>query len=723
VRRTLAAAFAGERAVWRAAAICAVPLALLIAYYCLRPRHYDTGSNNVEVYSYVVGTAPGRELCVPGLHVPKGTSRVRLQVQSPTRLRPRLDLALQLGPRLLRSELAPAEVTRGDRVSAAIFTFAARPTTAASQPASLCVASSGTLNWGGTPLPAPPASAPTLGGTPVAARIAIWYQPPAGSQASYLSRLSSIAERAALFRPAPVGPWTYYVILFLALPVLALLAVRLLALAAAGRPPRRVLVWLYAIAVANFLVWALITPPFQAPDEVDHFAYTQSLVERGERPTRDPTSPQPRWSAAENLALEDSSFFTDHQVGDSTVPWQKAEEREYERAAAALHPSASSGGGNETAASHGPIYYAALAPAYALAGDSPFSQLALMRIFSALIGALAVVFTYLLARELVPGRAWPAMLAALLVAFQPMYGFISGAVNNDVGVNAGAAALALLMIRVLRRGITVPSGVLIAALAVLLPQVKGTILSLYPLLAVVLAIAIWRQHSPAALRAWAATAATAAGVALLSALALSGVSPAEASHGVLGASSGGVAGASSVSLALHHLPSFVSYLWQVFLPRLGFMHAHFHPGDYPAYTIFVQRGWAAFGWYDVLFPAGVYTAVLVAMLAAIPLGIWAARRERGWLRANWIPAGAVLAMPVLVLLGVEAAFYTPSIRPAIAEFGRYMFPAIAPLAVIAVGVLHAFGRRGALLAGAALLAATLALTISSQLLTLTTFYA
>ena len=39
-----------------------------------------------------------------------------------------------------------------------------------------------------------------------------------------------------------------------------------------------------------------------------------------------------------------------------------------------------------------------------------------------------------------------------------MYGFISGAVNNDVGVNAGAAALELLLIRMLRRGITIRVG-------------------------------------------------------------------------------------------------------------------------------------------------------------------------------------------------------------------------------------------------------------------------
>ena len=62
-----------------------------------------------------------------------------------------------------------------------------------------------------------------------------------------------------------------------------------------------------------------------------------------------------------------------------------------------------------------------------MARPSPFSQLTLMRLTSALIGALIVAFTFLLARELAPGRPWLAVLAALLVAYEPMYGFISGA--------------------------------------------------------------------------------------------------------------------------------------------------------------------------------------------------------------------------------------------------------------------------------------------------------
>ena len=79
------------------------------------------------------------------------------------------------------------------------------------------------------------------------------------------------------------------------LPALALPSVRCLALASAAGSAlrgRRMGATLFAIAVVNFACWALITPAFQAPDEVDHFAYTQSLVERGEAPSRNVGSPR-----------------------------------------------------------------------------------------------------------------------------------------------------------------------------------------------------------------------------------------------------------------------------------------------------------------------------------------------------------------------------------------------------------------------------------------------
>ncbi|MEA2208167.1 MAG: hypothetical protein QOF54_644, partial [Solirubrobacteraceae bacterium] len=455
LRRVPAVVFAGDRRVWRIAAIAAVPLLALVAYYGLRPRFYFTGTDSVEDYGSVVEAPAGVPVCASGLLLPGGTAVVRLQVLARSAERPGLSLALLSGGRTIHSSLA-AVGARPNQPTNADFAIARTPEKPAARSATLCLTASQPVGLGGTPLSAPGRSPPTLAGAAVAARLAVWYLPRPGSRKSYLQRAGQIFSRAALFRPGIVGAWTYPLLLFVVLPALALLALRTFALAAAGRT-RGLLRWLFAIAALNACCWALLTPVFQAPDEVDHYAYVQSLVERGERPSADPSSPLSRWSSSENLALQDTSFLTDHQVGDTRAPWLSEQQRASRADLREQRPSQADGGGYTTSAIHGPFYYLALAPAYlATSHASVFSQLTVMRIFSALLGALVVVFTYLLARELAPRRPWLAVLAALLVAYQPMFGFISGAVNNDVGVNAVAAALELLLIRLLRRGVTVP---------------------------------------------------------------------------------------------------------------------------------------------------------------------------------------------------------------------------------------------------------------------------
>ncbi len=64
--RAAAAVFAGDRRVWRAAAIVAVPVLALSVFYCLRPRFYFTGTNSVEDEAPVVEAKPGARVCVPG---------------------------------------------------------------------------------------------------------------------------------------------------------------------------------------------------------------------------------------------------------------------------------------------------------------------------------------------------------------------------------------------------------------------------------------------------------------------------------------------------------------------------------------------------------------------------------------------------------------------------------------------------------------------------------
>jgi hypothetical protein len=158
------------------------------------------------------------------------------------------------------------------------------------------------------------------------------------------------------------------------------------------------------------------------------------------------------------------------------------------------------------------------------------------------------------------------------------------------------------------------------------------------------------------------------------------------------------------------------------LPRLPGMHSHFPPGEYPANTIFVRRGWAAFGWYDTFFPNWVYRILLAAMLVTAVAGLVALWRHRHLIRGRGTETALILLTPIVVVAGFAAVFYTPGQRTVIAEHGRYAFPALAALAAWVVGALHAFGRRRMIAIGAMLLVAMLALSYASQLLTFTAFY-
>jgi hypothetical protein len=720
LRRLPAVVLAGDRRVWRCAAIAALPFLVLAAFYCLRPRFFYTGTDSVEDVGVVAEAGAGVPVCIPGLLLPPATGAVRLKLIVAGAQRPALHLALHHEGRTVTSSL-PAAAVQPERPTNADFEIPETGARSERVGSSLCMTAAAPIRLGGMPLTAPPREeAPTRGGVRLPARVAVWYLPRSGARSSYAQRAGQIFHRAALFRPGVIGAWTYPVLLFVVLPALALVAVRALALAAVGRT-RRLALTLFAVAALNACCWALITPANQGPDEVDHFAYTQSLVERGEKPSSDVASPLPRWSSAEALALEATSFITDHQVGDTRVPWQGTRADSYSAQVRALDPRRDDGGGYTTSAAHGPFYYLALAPAYlATSHGSIFSQLTLMRICSGLIGALVVLFTYLLARELAPRRPWLAALAALLVAYQPMYGFVSGIVNNDVGVNATAAALELLLIRLLRRGITVPWAVLTGAVLLLLPNVKGTGLSLYPIAAFVFAVALWRNHRRRDLIGWLALTVSALVVAELAAHV---VDPALASSSLGGGTSSIGSNAGAVENALHHIPGFLGYLWQVFLPRLPFMAPHFPGGGYPGFVIFIKRGWGAFGWYDVFFPTWVYAVILVVSLATLVLAPWAARREWRWLSTHWAESLTVVLTPVAVIVGFVAAYYTPGLRPQIAEFGRYAFPAIGPIALLVVGALHALGRRVISSAGVVLLVAVIALSYAAQLVTLTSFYA
>lgn len=716
-----------RKLVWATAVLLGAGYLGLIAYELLRPRDLYTGSNHAGTSAPVATVPPGHRFCVRDLAVPAGTGRVEVKTSG-------APAPVTLEAELVRGAGASRRATRGRGVvppgpgpapvDVALPAPSAEPPVAAAQ---LCLVprEAPVALWGRPALQSNQVP-PTFDGRPQPLRVAVWFRPPAGQRHSLLSQLPRMARRAALFRPGIVGPWTYWVLLALT-PLLALAGLWMLARAVAGRPPRRGAWAIGALAFALAASWALISPAFDAPDETENLAYAQSVAENGRAPDTTHTRRRP-YSSELTVAFEGSQVAGFFGQSDGRPPWQARDERLWARRQAALRPSGADGGGIDVAAGYTPLYYAALAPAYLAAGDaSIWSRITLMRLVSALLGAIAAAATFLLVRELLPRHPWAAIAAGLLVAFQPMFAFISGAVNNDAAANAAGALLLLLVVRALRRGLSMRLAIAIGVTLVVLPLAKGNGFFLYPAAAVGLAGVAWR-HRPGGrpFVALAAAVALAFAAWVPASLALHhDPLPTNPGWYAAGANDYPTRAGAAVSghAAVAHPVKFAEYLWEEFLPPLPGMDDVRPPGfSHPAYTTYVKRGWASFGFLSVNFPAWVYAAIAAALGAAAVLGLVALVRERRALRrVSW--ELAVLAIAAIVAwLGSEAVYFRPGFG-GLGVFGRYLFVAMPALAAFAVGACFGVGRRWAPGVAAAAVVSVMALQWAAQLLTMSSLYA
>ncbi len=204
--RVARAVFAGDRRVWRAAAIVAVPLVLLAAYYCLRPRFYFLGTDSVEDAASALEAPAGAPACEGGLRMPAGTAVVRLEVFAPTAQRPPLRLTVFLGARRLRSQL-PALAVPANRPSNADFPLPSIISRPAARLASVCVTAAAPIRLGGRALsevPPDPADARRRSDRSEAGRLV-----PAAAAGSARATCSVRATSSAgrrCFAPASWGP-------------------------------------------------------------------------------------------------------------------------------------------------------------------------------------------------------------------------------------------------------------------------------------------------------------------------------------------------------------------------------------------------------------------------------------------------------------------------------------------------------------------------------------
>jgi hypothetical protein len=706
--------------VWVAAGTSGALVALILLAWLAWPRDYYTGTNNT-VARIVAGVATdGQRYCLLGQSLPAGTGQIRLfggtmGPQAPQRL----ELELTTAAGVQRSVhdgrgLAPEG-------SQANIDLPVRPYDT-EQAAAFCVTPRGGTMWlGGIGGVQRNEIAPTIDKNPQPNRVAAWFLPPAGEQRSLLSLAPAMFERASLFRPGIVGPWTYWILFALVLPGVAVASVVLLARAASNLPARapRALA-IFAIGLTSTVSFALITPIFQAPDESEHFAAVQYMGETGKAVSR-VGSPQGTYSGQEMLGLEAVHHSAVIENASGRPPWRQAQEDAYELQQETFLvqpiPKDNGGGFAQATSSHSPLYYAVAAPAYlAGSGGSIADALTTTRLLSCLFGALTVLMAFLTMRELLPQRPWTHVFAGLLVAFQPMFGFISGAVNNDNAINVAAATIAFLLIRALRRGLTWRIGLALGAVLALAPLLKGTGYFLYPVAALGLLGVLLRGRSRRTLVALGTVLA--AGIVVTVAWGL--IAPTFGRTLVTAPSGNNV---TADILAVRDPVAYFNYVWQLFFPTL--------PGTTTIYdirvpfvSIYVVRGWGAFGWYAILFPGWMTVLITVIVTAGLALVIVALWRFRHAFLARFRWEVLVLAaIPVCVFLGVEAVYASAVPRPPpVAEQGRYIFPAAVSLAAAATAACFAVGRRWAPVLATVFAVALIGLSLYSRMLELAGFY-
>jgi hypothetical protein len=468
-----------------------------------------------------------------------------------------------------------------------------------------------------------------------------------------------------------------------------------------------------AVACLSAVSWSIVTPPFQVPDEPAHFAYAQDLAETG----RLPKSSSVNYSSAEIVALSDLNHNAiRYNVLNGTIS-SPGQQRQLEHDLAQPFPQSGEGAG--VAKSQPPLYYALEAIPYRLAlfGGNLLERLALMRLLSALMAGLTGLFAFLFMREALPAAPWAWTVGGLGVALLPMVGFMSGAVNPDSMLCAVSAALFYCLARAFRHGLSTQLAVALGVVTAVGFLTKLNFLGFMPGLALALAILARRAARSggraASFRSLAPALAIGASPVLLYAL----VNLLSNQPGLGLASTG-------IDLTTNHgsLLGEVSYIWQLYLPRLPGMHTDF-PGILMT-RLWFDRSVGLYGWLDTTFPTWVYNAALVpaGLIAALCASALFTNRAELRRRIWELLAYATMGVGVMALVGADSFLEFPARAGGYSE-PRYLLPTAALFGAVLALAARGAGRRWGPVVGALILVLILGHDIFSQLLVVARYYA
>lgn len=428
--------------------------------------------------------------------------------------------------------------------------------------------------------------------------------------------------------------------------------------------------WLTVLLVvwaALAVVYSIASPIFEPPDEVFHFPVIDHIARTGSLPVQDP--------AVETLWHQEGSQPPLYYLLSAALVLPI--DRSDLAARQARNPHARIGVGLATD-NQAIVLHDWDAEAFPWRGTA--LAVHLVRFFSILLGMGTVIGIYHIARLAAPGRPAVHFTATALAAFNPMFLFISAAVNNDNLINLLSAATLALLLQVWRCGLTMRRTWTLATLLALASLSKLSGLALYP----VAGLVIFLVHTRDRLR-WRSLLRT--GVIVLGVWLI-------------------VAGWWYWrNLRLYGDPTGMERMIAIIGPR----EQTPSPGDLlDEFQGFRYSFWGVFGMLNVIAPDALFDyADALSLLALLGWGIGGAaallrrraanrrsapREWSAWLAQHQDALPAVFLTLHALIVAVALINWT---RRTPATQGRLLFPALGPLMTLAaLGLARLLPRRG-----------------------------
>ncbi len=250
--------------------------------------------------------------------------------------------------------------------------------------------------------------------------------------------------------------------------------------------------------VALASVYSVVTPIFEASDELWHYPLVQWLSKGNPLPVQDVNNVGPWKQEASQPPL----YY--YLTGWATSWIDTSDLAEVRRENPHVDNGVITPDGNNNLIVHDPVR-----ESFPWRGTVLAVHLA--RFLSVLMGAITVWLTYKIALELFPDREYLALGAAAINAFTPMFIFISGAVNNDNLTMTLCSLALLMMVKRLREpanqrisestnrasefglliGRWLPLGIVLGLGAL----TKTSALALLPIAALAISVVAWRKGS------------------------------------------------------------------------------------------------------------------------------------------------------------------------------------------------------------------------------------